>query len=73
MRPMLAWLSLFALISATMIPPAYAVPARMAAKQKACKAAAIASVRRTMGAAARTNNPAAKAKGMTYYKQCMAR
>jgi len=72
MKPMLVSLALAALVLPALAPPAYAVPARMAAKQKACKAAAITKVRRTMGAAARTNNPAAKARGMDYYKQCMA-
>jgi hypothetical protein len=71
MKRMVVSLALAALMVAAFAPPGHAAP-KLTAKQKACKAQAITQVRQTMGKAAQTNKAAAKAKGMGYYKQCMA-
>jgi len=72
MKRMLASLAVAALVSTALVPQGYAAPAKPTAKMKACKAKAIAQVKGEMGAAAQKNKAAAKAKGMGYYKQCMA-
>ncbi len=61
MKPMLTSLALAALILTAFAPQGHSAPAKM-----------VAQVQRTMGKAAQANNAAAKAKGMGYYKQCMA-
>jgi hypothetical protein len=71
MKPILTSLALAVLISTGFVPQGQAAPA-LTTKQKACKASAVARVKSEMGAAAQKNKAAAKAKGMGYYKQCMA-
>jgi len=72
MKTVLASLALATAVAVAFVPEGQAAPAGNAAKMKSCKAQAVARVKSEMGAAAQKNKAAAKAKGMGYYKQCMA-